>query len=91
MSGLFGKQPKVPQAPKVPTVDDARQAEEEVMKLRRKRGRASTFLSQTAARTGLSAADRLGATADSGSVAGATSSVRSERTGMGSGSRRAPL
>ncbi len=46
VTGLF-QQPSMPAIPdpiKPPTVDDARQAEEDLLKLRRRRGRASTFL-----------------------------------------------
>jgi hypothetical protein len=46
MSGLFSpKMPKPPEPVKPPTVDDTRQAEEDLNRLRRRRGRASTFLS----------------------------------------------
>jgi hypothetical protein len=36
--------PALPAMPKSPTTDTAAQAEEEMMRLRRRRGRASTFL-----------------------------------------------
>lgn len=45
MAGLFSpKVPKPPEPVKPPTIDDTRQADEELMRLRRRRGRASTFL-----------------------------------------------
>jgi len=46
MSGIFSppKLPPTPEPIKPPTVDDARQAEEDMLKLRRRRGLASTFL-----------------------------------------------
>jgi hypothetical protein len=56
MSGLFS--PKIPKAPepvKPPTIDDTRQADEELMRLRRRRGRASTFLTSQKARRAASA------------------------------------
>lgn len=36
--------PAIPEPIKTPTVDDARQSEEDLLRLRRRRGRASTFL-----------------------------------------------
>lgn len=62
MSGLFSK-PKMPAMPApipVPTTDDARQAEEDTLRLRRRRGLASTFLAGRTARAG-AAASLLGA------------------------------
>lgn len=45
MSGLFApSKPAVPEPIKPPTTDDARQADEDIRKLRRRRGLASTFL-----------------------------------------------
>lgn len=45
MSGLLKpKLPAIPETPKAPTVDDAAQAEEDILRLRRRRGLASTFL-----------------------------------------------
>lgn len=38
------KMPEIPETPKAPTVDDAVQAEEDIARLRRRRGLASTFL-----------------------------------------------
>jgi hypothetical protein len=45
MTSLFSpKMPKAPEPVKPPTTDDTRQAEEDLMRLRRRRGRAATFL-----------------------------------------------
>ena len=45
MSGLITpKMPKIPEVPKAPTVDDAAQAEDDILRLRKRRGLASTFL-----------------------------------------------
>lgn len=45
MSGLFKpKMPAIPETPKAPTVDDAAQAEEDILRVRKRRGLASTFL-----------------------------------------------
>lgn len=62
MSGIFSK-PKLPAMPApipVPTTDDARQAEEDVMRLRRRRGLASTFLAGRTMRAGSASASLLG-------------------------------
>jgi len=47
MQALIGKSPKIQQVappPPPPTVDDTRQAEEDLARLRRRRGLSSTFL-----------------------------------------------
>jgi len=45
MSRLFSpKMPSVPEPPVPPTYDEQRQAEDDLMAVRRRRGRASTFL-----------------------------------------------
>lgn len=38
------KMPAIPETPKAPTVDDAAQAEADIVRLRKRRGLASTFL-----------------------------------------------
>lgn len=51
MSGLFSpSMPATPEPIKPPTTDDARQADEDIKKLRRRRGLASTFLTGQKAR-----------------------------------------
>lgn len=56
MSGIFSpKAPKIPEPIKPPTIDDARQADEELMRLRKRRGLASTFLVRQGPRRGAAA------------------------------------
>jgi hypothetical protein len=54
MSGIFSKptMPTVPDPIRPPTTDDARQAEEDMLRLRRRRGLASTFLARGGSRMG---------------------------------------
>lgn len=62
MSGIL-KRPKLPDMPAAipqPTTDDARQAEEDVMRVRRRRGLASTFLAGRTSR-GSASSSLLGA------------------------------
>ena len=80
MSGLFSpSMPATPEPIKPPTTDDARQADEDMRKLRRRRGLASTFL--TGQRTRASSM-LLGAGVTDTAVAPAAGAVR----GGGSGS-----
>lgn len=86
MSGLFSpKMPAVPEPVKPPTTDDARQAEEDLTKLRRRRGRAATFLMSQGDRTRGAAASLLGA---AGGDAAPSPSDGGLKTG-GAGSRQA--
>lgn len=87
MSGLFSpKMPAVPEPVKPPTTDDARQAEEDLTKLRRRRGRAATFLmSQAGARNRGAASSLLGAgTSDTATTADASPALSTiaERKGL---------
>ena len=86
MSGLFSpSMPATPEPIKPPTTDDARQADEDLKKLRRRKGLASTFL--TGQRT-KAASSLLGAgvgetttsTVDTGGIGG----------GMGGGGMTRP-
>lgn len=70
------KMPAIPETPKAPTVDDAVQAEEDIARLRRRRGLASTFLVGQRQRT--SAAASLMGT-------GSGTSLGSSGTGGGGG------
>lgn len=54
------KMPAIPETPKAPTVDDAVQAEEDIARLRRRRGLASTFLVGQRQRTSAAAASLMG-------------------------------
>lgn len=54
------KMPAIPETPKAPTVDDAIQAEEDIARLRRRRGLASTFLVGRRQRTSAAAASLMG-------------------------------
>lgn len=67
-AGIFS-QPKMPAAkplPVQPTVDDARQAEEDLARLRKRRGRASTFLAGTFGKPTSAAASMLGSAGKTG-------------------------
>ena len=55
------KAPRIPEPPKAPTVDTAAQAENDIMRLRKRRGLASTFLTQPAASSAASALMGTGA------------------------------
>jgi hypothetical protein len=89
MSGLFS--PKIPKAPepvKPPTIDDTRQADEELMRLRRRKGLASTFLvSQRPRRPGAwsQLTDMAGGAAAGAAASGGGGAGRAT-TGGGSGS-----
>jgi hypothetical protein len=62
MSGLFSpKTPKIPEPVKPPTEDDALQTEEQLSRLRRRRGLASTFLMGRTSRAGAASQQLLGA------------------------------
>lgn len=81
MSGLFSPDiPATPEPIKPPTTDDARQAEEDLTKLRRRKGRASTFLFGKTAKSG-AASTALGAGSDGAVTTGAATAT----TGAGSG------
>lgn len=54
------KMPAIPETPKAPTVDDAVQAEEDIARLRRRRGLASTFLVGQRQRTSAAASSLMG-------------------------------
>lgn len=54
------KMPAIPETPKAPTVDDAVQAEEDIARLRKRRGLASTFLVGQRQRTSAAAASLMG-------------------------------
>jgi len=88
LGGLFGSpQPPAPQPmPVQPTVDDTRQAEEDIARLRRRRGRQSTFLTGTFGRPSVPAgASGLGASGASPPAAGSTYGLGS---GFGGSSRQ---
>ena len=60
MKLLRPKMPAIPETPKAPTVDDAIQAEEDIARLRKRRGLASTFLVGQRQRTSAAAASLMG-------------------------------
>jgi hypothetical protein len=68
------KMPAIPEPAKAPTVDDAAQAEADIMRLRKRRGLASTFLVGREQRTRSPAADALMGTG-TGTALGATPSA----------------
>jgi hypothetical protein len=79
------KMPAIPETPKAPTVDDAVQAEEDIARLRKRRGLASTFLvGGDRQRTSAAAAALMGT--GSGTALGASGSGPG---GGGSGARQA--
>lgn len=71
------KMPAIPETPKAPTVDDAIQAEEDIARLRKRRGLASTFLVGQRQRTSAAAASLMGT--------GSGTSLGSSGSGGGSG------
>ena len=71
------KMPAIPETPKAPTVDDAVQAEEDIARLRRRRGLASTFLVGQRQHTSAAAASLMGT--------GSGTSLGSSGSGGGSG------
>lgn len=60
MNLLRPKMPAIPETPKAPTVDDAIQAEEDIARLRKRRGLASTFLVGQRQRASAAAASLMG-------------------------------
>lgn len=91
MSGLFSpKMPAMPEPVKVPTTDDARQSEEDLMRLRKRRGLASTFLfNRPSGRPGSAGAASmlLGAAAGDSAAGGAAGSSAGGTGGGGGGGR----
>lgn len=54
------KTPSIPEPPKAPTVDSAAQAEADIMRLRKRRGLASTFLTQPGVKASPAASALMG-------------------------------
>lgn len=81
------KMPAIPETPKAPTVDDAVQVEEDIARLRKRRGLASTFLVGQRQRTSAAAASLMGT--GSGTSLGSSGSGSGGGGGGGTGGGRA--